>query len=33
LLWPIVDEMTPAIVKGVEEIVVLAERTVQGKVR
>ena len=33
LLWPIVDEMTPAIIKGVDEIVVLAERTVQGKVR
>jgi hypothetical protein len=33
LLWPIIDEMTPQIIKGVEEIVVHAERTIQGKVR
>ena len=32
LLWPIVDEMTPSIITGVEKIVVEAERIVQGEI-
>lgn len=32
LLWPIVDEMTPRIIAGVEKIVVDVERVVQGEV-
>ena len=30
ILWPVVDEMTPAIVKGVGQIVIHAQKVVQG---